>query len=93
MGLKMSHNTSCYLSEKGNKNFYYPTKTKCVVERNADYEIMPWLCSDRSLCAIKVKNKFIVGLTFEQNNIILDDIEKYSVVWIKKDKLPLSSVG
>tara|TARA_B100000282_G_C31663411_1_gene458640 strand:- start:102 stop:383 length:282 start_codon:yes stop_codon:yes gene_type:complete len=93
MGSIMNKNTYCYISEVGNKNFYYPTSKKCIVKNNAEYETMPWLCSDRTLRAIKVKNKYIVDLTFEQNSIILDDIDKYSIVWIKKENLPLSSAG
>lgn len=89
----MSKNICCYISEVGNKNFHYPTSKKCIVKDNAEYETMPWLCSDKTLRPIKVKNKYIVHLTFEENSIILDNIDKYSIVWIKKENLPLSSVG
>lgn len=80
----------CYLSEVGHKNFHYPTNTKAILEKNVSYEILPWLTSDKSLQAIKVKNQNILYLTNAQN---CANNCNTSVVWIEKDKLPLSSAG
>ena len=85
----MSKNVICYLSEIGHKNFYYPTKTKVVIEKNTKYEILPWISTDKKLQAIKVKNSSILHIT------TLSKLQQSgeSVLWIKKNKLPLSSVG
>ncbi len=81
----------CYLSEIGHKNFYYPTNIKAVLQKNVSFEILPWVTSNKNLQAIKVKNHNILYLTNIENN----DKNSYdiSVVWIEKDKLPLSSAG
>jgi len=84
MGLVMEKNIFCYFSEIGNNNFFYPTSKKGLIKSNAEYEILPWLCSDKNLQAVKVKNKEIIGLTIEQNNITIKNAERYSVVWITK---------
>tara|TARA_Y100000589_G_C26572029_1_gene394898 strand:+ start:183 stop:464 length:282 start_codon:yes stop_codon:yes gene_type:complete len=93
MGLIMKKDIFCYFSEIGNNNFFYPTNKKGFIKSDAEYEILPWLCSNKSLQAIKIKNKEIVSLTIEENNITIKNPENYSVVWIEKNKLPLSSAG
>ena len=88
----MNTNIHCFLSEVGHNNFYYPSRKKAIIQTDTPIEILPWLSSNKDLKAIKVKNKYIVFLTPEQNtgNINKDN---YSVVWIHKEKLPLSSAG
>ena len=85
----MKKNVLCYLSEIGHNNFYYATKTKVIIEKNSSYEIMPWISGNKHLQAIKVKNKNILHLS--NPNCIESSGE--SILWIEKDKLPLSSVG
>ena len=86
---KMNENVFCYLSEIGHKNFYYPTKVKVIIEKDTDYEVIPWISTDKKLQAIKVKNKNIVYLKPLPDHGQTGD----SILWIEKDKLPLSSVG
>ena len=91
----MEKNVFCYFSEVGNNNFFYPTAERGFVKNNAEYEVLPWLCSNKKLQAIKLKNKYIVSLTPTKKHITLNKAkaEKYSVVWVEKTILPLSSVG
>lgn len=84
MGLKMKKRTICYFSEIGNKNFFYPSNRKGIVLDNAEYEALPWLCNNRTLQAIKVKNKYIVPLTNTEDCISISNVEQFSVVWTKK---------
>ena len=84
----MKKNVFCYLSEIGHNNFYYATKTKVIIKKNTSYEIMPWV-GNKNLQAIKVKNKNILHLS---NPKCTTNTGK-SILWIEKDKLPLSSVG
>ena len=92
MGTTVNKDIFCYFSEIGNKNFYYPTCKKGFIKNGAQYEVLPWISTNKTLQPIKIKNKYIVGLTIEQNNTTINNTEKYSVVWIKKP-MPLSSVG
>ena len=85
----MKKNVFCYLSEVGHNNFYYATNTKVIIKENTSYEIMPWISSNRGLQAIKVKNKNILHLS----NPHYTESSGESILWIEKDKLPLSSVG
>ena len=84
MGLIMKKNIFCYFSEIGNNNFFYPTNKKGFIKSNTEYEILPWLCSNKNLQAVKIKNKQIVSLTTAENNITIKNPELYSVVWIVK---------
>ena len=86
---KMNKNVFCYLSEIGHKNFYYPTKIKVIIEKDTDYDVIPWISTDKKLQAIKVKNKNIVYLKPLPDHGQTGN----SILWIEKDKLPLSSVG
>lgn len=77
----------CYLSEIGHKNFYYATNTKALIERGAVLEHISWISGvgDNKLQAVKVKKKFIIPLTLDNNyvnNIMNND--EYIVVWIRK---------
>ena len=81
-------NITCYLSEKGHNNFYYPTNTKAVLKRDCNFSSLNWVCGDqRNLKAIKVKNNCVLPLTFSNENdtdIISTNNDYYVVVWIKK---------
>ena len=81
----MEENIFCFLSEVGHNNFYYPTNQKAVLKVNAPYTRMCWISIDRQLCAIKVKNEHILRFTYADNENINKD--RYSIVWINKDKL------
>ena len=79
----MNENIICYFSEKGHNNFFYPTDKKAVLKCNAPFESLAWISTNPSLRAVKVQNKYILPLTFEDDNINLKE-NKYSIVWIKK---------
>lgn len=88
----MNENIYCFLSEVGCNNFYYPTRTKVILKREAQVEVLPWISTDKNLTAIKVKNKDLVLLTNVYKAVNINS-ESYSVVWISNELLPLSSVG
>ena len=80
---------SCYMSEVGHKNFYYPTKTKMYIERGCRYESLPWVSIDGDLMAAKIKISCILPTSFDKDPAcaILKNRDKDTtiVVWIKKD--------
>ncbi len=86
MGLIMKKNVFCYFSEVGANNFFYPTDKKGFIKNNAEYETLPWLCGNKNLQAIKIKNNEIVDLTIEQNSISINK-NLYSIVWISKQTI------
>ncbi len=88
----MSTDIYCYLSEVGHNNFYYPTSKKAVIKSGSLYEVMPWVCSNNNLKAIKIKNKSILFLTLLPNSVKFSK-DNYSIVWVDKNNLPLSSAG
>lgn len=81
-------NITCYLSERGHNNFYYPTNTKAVLKRDCEFSSLNWVSGDRrNLKAIKVKNNCVLPLTFSNENdtdIISTNNDYYVVVWVKK---------
>ena len=67
----INEDTTCYLSEIGHKNFYYPTSTRAILKKNCMYEELPWLCS-QPLRAIKTKISCLFPLSLDKYGI--DDI-------------------
>ena len=91
-GNKIGEKMICYFSEKGHKNFFYPTNKKAILKDGCIYEELNWLSgvAGNHLMAIKVKNSCVLPLTFttlDDKNIISTDNDYYIVVWIdKKEK-------
>lgn len=80
----------CYFSEKGHKNFFYPTERRGILKDNCVYWDLNWLSGDgsKNLKAIKVKNSCVLPLTFasiDDKNIISTKNDYYIIVWIDKD--------
>ena len=86
--MKTSEPIKCFLSEKGHKNFWYPTSTKVIVSKGCEYEKLNWISgSGRKLCAIKVRKECIVPLQYEKasiNNTSPPEENSYIVVWTDK---------
>ena len=84
-------NITCYLSEIGHKNFYYPTDKKAVLKKDCMYEKLSWVCS-RPMIAIKTKISCLSPVSLDKrsiNDIMLnEDPEKSIVVWIDKNIVP-----
>ena len=89
--IKINENTTCFLSEVGHKNFYYPTSNKAVLKKNCSYEILPWICS-KPLTALKIKINCLLPLSLDNKDIgdimLNEDPEKSIVVWIDKNIVP-----
>jgi len=87
----INKNTTCYLSEIGHKNFYYPTDSRAILKKNCTYEKLPWLCS-QPLNAIKIKISCLLPLSLDKEGvddiIFNEDPEKTIVVWINKNIAP-----
>jgi|18_taG_2_1085343.scaffolds.fasta_scaffold05793_4 hypothetical protein len=76
---------SCYLSEKGHNNFWYPSQKRSFIKHNCEYTRLSWLGgTDRNLIPLKVSKSCISAFKREETN-------EFIVVWIKKDKLPLGT--
>ena len=88
LSVGLSEKMICYLSEVGHNNFYYATETKAFIDKGAVLQYLPWLSGTRipKLQAVKVKKKFIIPLTIDNNcvNNIINNNESYVVVWIEK---------
>ena len=78
----------CYLSEVGHKNFHYATQTRALIDRGAILQHLSWVSGSGKdmLQAVKVKKKFIIPLTLDNNyvNTVISNDNYYVVVWIKK---------
>lgn len=83
----LKNNIECFLSKVGHKNFYYPTSTRAILKKNTKIQILTWLCSNKNLCAAKVKNKDILFLTITDKNVNIKK-DAFSVVWIDKVHAP-----
>ena len=87
----MSKNTTCYLSEIGHNNFYYPTCSRAILKKNCNYEELPWLCS-QPLKAIKTKISCLSPLSLDKDSvddiIFNDNPDKVIIVWVDKNIAP-----
>ena len=82
--------TKCYLSEKGHKNFLYPSNSAALVVEDCEYNVMPWLGGQqKKLTPIKVKKSCVVPLDMTKPG----SAKGYTVVWVETSSLPLSSAG
>ena len=77
-------NMTCYLSEIGHKNFFYPTHTKAALSDSCEYESLNYVGGlSRNLKAIKVKNSCLVPLEINNNFINAHkNLNSYSIVWV-----------
>ena len=85
----MTHKgTTCYISELGHKNFYYPTDKKAIIKPDCKYEILPWLGGHENLSPVKIKISCILPTSFDKDPAydILRNSEKDSsiIVWVEK---------
>ena len=87
----INKNTTCYLSEIGHKNFYYPTHTRAILKKNCTYEELPWLCA-QPLRAIKTKISCLSPLSLDKdciNDIIFNENpDRTIIVWVDKYIVP-----
>ena len=67
----MKNDMHCYLSEVGHNNFYYPTKKKAILKTNSKLQVLPWLCSNKNLFAVKVKNKDILMINHDERCYVI----------------------
>ena len=82
--------TKCYLSEKGHKNFLYPSNSSALVVQGCSYDILPWLGGqNQNLTPIKVKKSCVVPLNMSKPG----SVKGTMVVWVETNLLPLSSAG
>ncbi len=80
---------SCYMSEVGHKNFYYPTQTKMLIQKGCCYETLPWVGGCSVLIPVKIKISCILPTSFDKDPAydILRSRDKDTtiVVWIEKE--------
>ncbi len=75
---------SCYLSEVGHYNYWYPIKNRtCVITKDSVVDSLPWFDpSNRSLIAIKIKTTYIDGCDDQINRN-----KETTVVWVDKSQI------
>ncbi len=87
----INENTTCYLSEIGHKNFYYPTNSKAILKKHCEYEKLNWVCS-QPLIAIKTKISCLSPLSLDNGTVgdimLKENSEELIVVWVDKSIAP-----
>ena len=95
--MKTSYPLKCFLSEKGHKNFWYPTYDKVVILKGCEYEKLNWITGGpRKLCALKVSKECVVPLEYKERSVTImspPQKDSYIIVWTEEVPVPLSSAG
>ncbi len=80
-------NLICYLSERGHNNFWYPTKTKAIIQNTCNFEKLNFITGgSRKLCALKVLKSCILPTDFNScsvDNMSPPQEDEYIVVWVE----------
>jgi len=86
----MKHNkTLCYLSERGHRNFWYPTKDMAILTKDCSIEKLNWISGDsgRNLLAYKVPRSCLIPIKINENSMMHTNppqTEGYTIIWIEK---------
>ncbi len=84
----------CYLSERGHKNFWYPTKDSALYSTECEHEALNWVSgAGVKLRAIKIKKTCIVPIDIhvravENMSISVPEDNRYIVVWVNENLAP-----
>jgi hypothetical protein len=78
----------CFLSDKGHKNFYYPSDVKVLINEGCRKEPLNWLGGNhRNLRAIKILKSCVLPLYITHTvatNMAPPEKDIYIAVWVEK---------
>ena len=84
--MKIEKNTICYTSERGHKNFFYPSQYKLIIKEDYNADLMPWI-SGGTKVAIRIPKGILMPLDLVENitaNLSPPTTNTYTIVWIEK---------
>tara|TARA_R100000908_G_C3745672_1_gene141094 strand:- start:1270 stop:1566 length:297 start_codon:yes stop_codon:yes gene_type:complete len=83
--VKIKKNTICYESEKGHKNFYYPSENKLIIKEEYYADVIPWI-SGGSRIALRIPKKILTPLNIGKNTKlnISPPPNTTIIVWVDK---------
>tara|TARA_R100000664_G_C2674588_1_gene85157 strand:+ start:137 stop:430 length:294 start_codon:yes stop_codon:yes gene_type:complete len=88
-------NLVCYLSEKGHKNFWYPTETKAIIQNACNLEKLNYVHGGtRQLCALRVLKSCLLPINFDScsvDNISPPQEDEYVVVWVERHAIKINT--
>ncbi len=82
----IKQNTVCYTSERGHKNFWYPSDNKLLIKADCKAEKVSWVSGGYRI-PIKVLKSCLMPLDITENtktNISPPTKDEYIIVWIEK---------
>lgn len=89
--MKTEYPLKCFLSEKGHKNFWYPTSEQIIVDSGCDYESLNWISGKPGLKAIKISKNCVLPIECRNStvqNMSPPSNNEYIVVWVDKTHIP-----
>tara|TARA_R100000808_G_scaffold5648_1_gene17013 strand:+ start:3643 stop:3909 length:267 start_codon:yes stop_codon:yes gene_type:complete len=82
----IDRNTVCYTSERGHKNFWYPSDHKVIVKESCSAQQVSWISGGPKI-AIRILKENLVPLDISQEAILnMSPPAKsgYTIVWIER---------
>ena len=78
--------TLCFTSQRGHKNFMYPSDTKLVIKANCKAQSVSWISGGGKI-PIRVLKSCLMPLDLNENTTL--DVspptkDEYTIVWIEK---------
>ena len=93
MSIIVKNDIVCFLSEKGNNNFFYPTTSKAILKKGSEIDRLPWLSGHKKrFCAFVAFKKSIIPLNYNNINAIeiLSNSNEKIVIWVEQNVFTLS---
>tara|TARA_R110002020_G_scaffold181520_1_gene376555 strand:+ start:992 stop:1252 length:261 start_codon:yes stop_codon:yes gene_type:complete len=85
--MKIQKDTVCYMSERGHKNFIYPSNRRAIIKEGCYSEIVNFIHGgSRPLKSIRIKKSCL--RPYDPGSILNTsppDNDSYTIVWINKN--------
>lgn len=82
----IKENTICYASERGHKNFFYPSCNKLIIKEEYNADRLSWISGSDKI-AVRIPKEFLTPLDLAENTASSFSPPAkniHAIVWIEK---------
>ena len=85
--MKIQENTTCYTSEIGHNNFWYPTTDKVIIKEGCNAQRLAWIGGGNKF-AVRILKSCVTPLHITEStakNTSPPSKNNFTIVWIEKN--------